>query len=52
MAAGFEAALGPTWLDRIEKAATPHTFFKNPPEYKLAELGDMGGAIGASLLVK
>ena len=23
-----------------------------PPEYRLAELGDLGGAIGASLLVR
>ena len=49
---GLGERFGPTWLDRIEQAAAPHTFFKNPPAYRLAELGDMGGAIGASLLVK
>jgi glucokinase len=49
---GLGERLGPTWLKRIEKAATAHTFFKTPPVYRLAELGDMGGAIGASLLVK
>jgi glucokinase len=48
---GLGERLGPSWLRRIEKAAKPHTFFRDPPAYKLAELGDMGGAIGASLLV-
>jgi glucokinase len=47
---GLGERLGPTWLKRIEKAAAQHTFFRVPPVYKLAELGDMGGAIGASLL--
>lgn len=49
---GLGERLGPTWLGRIEKAARPHTFFRTPPVFRLAELGDMGGAIGASLLVK
>lgn len=49
---GLGERLGPTWLKRIEKEAGRHTFFKTPPVYRLAELGDMGGAIGASLLVK
>ena len=49
---GLGERLGPTWLARIEKAAAAHTFFKTPPVYRLAELGDMGGAIGASLLIK
>ena len=49
---GLGERLGPTWLARIEKAAAAHTFFKIPPAYRLAELGDMGGAIGASLLVR
>jgi len=47
---GLGERLGPTWLRRIEKAARPHTFFRDRPVYRLAELGDMGGAIGASLL--
>lgn len=47
---GLGERLGTTWLHRIEKAAKRHTFFRDPPEYRLAELGDMGGAIGASLL--
>ncbi len=47
---GLGERLGQTWLERIEKAAREHTFFRDPPVYRLAELGDMGGAIGASLL--
>jgi glucokinase len=49
---GLGERLGPRWLKRIEKAARAHTFFREPPVYRLAELGDMGGAIGASLLVR
>ncbi|MFN8221967.1 MAG: ROK family protein [Gaiellales bacterium] len=49
---GLGERLGPAWLKRIAKAARPHTFFREPPEYRLAELGDMGGAIGASLLIR
>ena len=47
---GLGERLGTAWLRRIEKAAKRHTFFRDPPEYRLAELGDMSGAIGASLL--
>lgn len=47
---GLGERLGPDWLARIEAAANEHTFFREPPVYRLAELGDLGGAIGASLL--
>jgi glucokinase len=47
---GLGERLGPEWLAHIEAAANEHTFFREPPEYRLAELGDLGGAIGASLL--
>jgi glucokinase len=50
MGGGLGERLGASWLRRIEKAARRHTFFREPPAYRLAELGDMGGAIGASLL--
>jgi glucokinase len=50
MGGGLGERLGAAWLRRIEKAARRHTFFREPPAYRLAELGDMGGAIGASLL--
>jgi len=49
---GLGDKLGAPWVARIEEAARPHTFFHDTPTYKLAELGDLGGAIGASLLVR
>ena len=49
---GLGERLGASWLRRLEKAARRHTFFREPPTYRLAELGDMGGAIGASLLAR
>ena len=49
---GIGERLGPKWLARIERAAAQHTFFSPPPVYVLAELGDLGGAIGASLLTR
>ena len=50
MGGGLGERLGAAWLERIEKAARRHTFFRDAAAYRLAELGDMGGAIGASLL--
>ena len=47
---GLGERLGPDWLARIEAAANEHIFFDEKPVYRLAELGDLGGAIGASLL--
>jgi glucokinase len=47
---GLGERIGADWLARIEAAAGEHTFFREPPAYRLAELGDLGGAIGASLL--
>lgn len=47
---GLGERLGPDWLARIESAALKHTFFRDHPVYRLAQLGDLGGAIGASLL--
>jgi len=47
---GLGERIGSDWLARIEAAANKHTFFREPPVYRLAELGDLGGAIGASLL--
>ena len=32
------------------RPSNEHTFFRTPPVYRSAELGDLGGAIGASLL--
>ncbi len=47
---GLGERLGSDWLSRIQAAANEHTFFRQPPVFRLAELGDLGGAIGASLL--
>jgi glucokinase len=49
---GLGERLGEPWLERIEAAARVHTFFAEPPAYVLAELGDLGGAIGASLVAR
>ena len=47
---GLGERIGPDWLAKIERAAGVHTFFRKPPAYRLAELGDLGGAIGAALI--
>ncbi len=47
---GLGERIGPEWLQKIEHAAAEHTFFREPPSYRFAELGDLGGAIGASLI--
>lgn len=47
---GLGERLGSEWLARIERSARQHTFFRDAPTYRLAELGDLGGAIGASLM--
>jgi glucokinase len=47
---GLGLRLGEPWLRRIEEATRKHVFFPEPPAFHLAELGDLGGAIGASLL--
>jgi glucokinase len=46
---GLGDRLGQPWLDRIERATQKHLFGR-PPDFRLAELGDLGGAIGASLI--
>ena len=43
----------PDFVDRIRLAMQPHVFNDtNPPDVKLAELGDLGGALGAALLAR
>ncbi len=47
---GLGLRLGEPYRERIEKAMMPHLFASDdPPPVLLAELGDLGGAIGASL---
>jgi len=49
---GLGTRLGDEYAKRIEKAMLPHLFVDdNPPAVHVAALGDLGGAIGASLLV-
>ena len=49
---GMGVRLGEPMARRIEKAMMPHLFADdNPPAVRVAALGDLGGAIGASLLV-
>lgn len=50
---GMGIRLGEPYLRRIQAEMTPHLFADSrPPEVLLAELGDLGGAIGASLLAR
>jgi glucokinase len=49
---GLGIRLGQPYVERIKVAMNPHLFVdERPPEVRLAELGDLGGAIGAALLV-
>ena len=48
---GLGVRFGEPYARRIEEAMRPHVFFEEPPPVHLASLGDLGGAIGAALLV-
>ena len=49
---GLGIRLGQPYADRIAEAMKPHLFLPDrAPEVKVAALGDLGGAIGAALLV-
>jgi glucokinase len=50
---GLGVRLGEPYRARIEQAMMPHLFSDDdPPAVLLAELGDLGGAIGAALLIR
>ena len=50
---GMGVRFGEEYLPRIREHMEPYLFDReNPPPVKLAELGDLGGAIGAALLAK
>jgi glucokinase len=50
---GLGLRLGEPYVERIREAMMPHLFADdNPPAVELAALGDLGGAIGASLLAR
>src|SRR5918999_225462 len=49
---GLGARLGEPYVERNREAIKPHLFpDERPPAVRLAALGDLGGAIGAALLV-
>lgn len=49
---GLGTRLGDPYAERIAAAMLPHLFAdERPPKVHLAALGDLGGAIGASLLI-
>jgi glucokinase len=49
---GLGVRLGQEYAERIAAAMQPHLFVdERPPVVRVAALGDLGGAIGASLLV-
>ena len=49
---GLGIRLGEPYRERIEKAVMPHLFAtESPPPILLAQLGDLGGAIGAAGLI-
>jgi glucokinase len=50
---GLGTRLGEPYVERIAEAMQPHLFVpERPPNVRLAALGDLGGAIGATLLVR
>jgi glucokinase len=50
---GLGVRFGEPMAERIAAAMLPHVFNDtNPPDVKVASLGDLGGAMGAALLVK
>lgn len=50
---GLGTRLGAPYAARIERAMAPHLFFSDrPPAVRVAALGDLGGAIGAALLIE
>src|SRR6478609_5726369 len=50
---GLGVRFGQPMVDRIEEAMQPHLFNDtHPPNIHVAALGDLGGALGAALLVR
>ncbi len=50
---GLGVRFGEPMVERIAAAMHPHLFVDdNPPDVRLAALGDLGGAIGAALLAR
>jgi glucokinase len=50
---GLGVRLGQPYAERIAAAMQPHIFIDSrPPDLHVAALGDLGGAIGAALLLE
>jgi glucokinase len=50
---GLGTRLGEPYVEQIRERMLPHLFVSHrPPAVELAQLGDLGGAIGAALLVE
>jgi glucokinase len=50
---GLGVRLGHPYAKRIAEAMQPHLFFDSrPPHVHVAALGDLGGAVGAALLIR
>jgi glucokinase len=50
---GLGTRLGEPYAERIAEAMQPHLFVDDrPPAVRIAALGDLGGAVGAALLVR
>ena len=48
---GLGLRFGDRYMDPLLEEMRKHVFFEEMPDVKMAELGDLGGAVGASLLV-
>jgi glucokinase len=48
---GLGLRFGEKYMDALLEEMRKHVFFETMPEVKMASLGDLGGAVGASLLV-
>ncbi len=48
---GMGTRFGPVRLEEIKALMRPHEFAQDPPALVVAGLGDLGGAVGASLLI-
>jgi len=50
---GLGTRLGKPYVEKIRDAMQPHLFVPDdPPEVSVADLGDLGGAVGATLLFR
>jgi glucokinase len=48
---GLGLRFGERYMDEMLEEMRKHVFFETMPDVKMASLGDLGGAVGASLLV-